>query len=152
MVDELEGWVDEEGEAKPRDEKTDLAKTAVLERIQSENRVFYVQQLQVLHERDFFHWITGRAIRELVDEQRIQAFWGELAPDVNIRLIVRRSYRHWKREGQRVMDLVRRYSVGPLASAIGPYGEIMVDAGLVRWRSSVRQGRERVGWKSMDSH
>lgn len=134
MSDERERdhWVeeDEQGEPRPRDEQTDLAKADVLQLVQSEDRVFYVQQLQVLHERSYFHWITGRAIRELIAEQRIQAFWDELAPGVRIRLVVRRSYRHWKREGQRVVALVRRFSVGDLATAIGPYGEIMVDAGL----------------------
>src|SRR5688572_33313155 len=83
-----------EEESRPRDPQTDLAKADLLERIQAENRVFYVQQLQVLHERNYFHWITGRALRELIDEGRIQAFWEELAPCVPIRLIVRCSYRH----------------------------------------------------------
>ena len=131
MGDEFDDAVDDqEGAPRPRDEQTDLAKAQLLGRIQSEDRVFYVQQLQVLHERSYFHWITGRALRELIDERRINAFWDELAPEVNIRLIVRRSYRHWKREGQRVVELVRRYSVGTLAGALGPYGEIVVDAGL----------------------
>ena len=132
MDDELD-WLSkvEQNEAKrARDPQTDLAKAALLERIQAADRVFYVQQLEVLHEATFFHWITGRALRELIDEGRVQAFWEELFPNVRIRLVTRKSYRHWKREGQRVLDLVRRFSSGDFGRAIGPYGEMLVDGAL----------------------
>jgi hypothetical protein len=105
-------------------------KAALLERIQASDRVYYVQQLEVLHEATFFHWITGRALRELIDEGRVNAVWDELLPKVRIRLIMRKSYRHWKREGQRVLALVRQFSAGDFGRAIGPYGEMLVDAAL----------------------
>ena len=35
--------------------------------------VFYQQQLEVTCERDYFHWVTRRALRELVAETRLVA-------------------------------------------------------------------------------
>jgi hypothetical protein len=35
---------------------------------QHRETVFYVMQLQVIFEKSFFHWITYKAIDELVDE------------------------------------------------------------------------------------
>jgi hypothetical protein len=130
MDDGYEWGPEEDEQAKPRDPQTDLAKAALLERIQASDRVYYVQQLEVLHETTFFHWITGRALRELIEEGRVNAVWEELFPDVPIRLVMRKSYRHWKREGQRVLELVRRFSSGDFGRAIGPYGEMLVDAAL----------------------
>lgn len=134
MDDGYDDWEgprpDEEELERPRDPQTDLAKAALLERIQAEDRVFYVQQLEVLHEKQFFHWITGRALRELITEGRVNAEFQELSPDVHIRLVTRRSYRYWKREGQTVVDLVRQFSEPAFSRAIGSYGETLVDAAL----------------------
>lgn len=129
-MDEYEWGPEDEEPERPRDPQTDLAKTALLDRIQASDRVYYVQQPEGLHETTFFHWITGRALRELINEGRVSAVWQELSPGVPIRLVMRRSYRHWKREGQRVLELVRRFSAGDFGRAIGPYGEMLVDAGL----------------------
>ena len=74
MDDEYGREPDEQESERSRDPQTDLARAALLERIQSSDRVYYVQQLEVLHERTFFHWITGRAVRELIDEERVRPF------------------------------------------------------------------------------
>jgi hypothetical protein len=130
MAGEFDDWPGGDEEVRPRDEQTDRAKTDLRERIQASDRVYYVQQLEVLHERDYFHWITGRALRELIEEGAVSAAWEEIAESVPIRLIMRRSHRYWRREAQRVLDLVRRYSTSDFGRAIGPYGELLVDAAL----------------------
>jgi hypothetical protein len=33
--------------------------------------VFYSRQLEVIFEREYFHWVTNRALRRLVEEGRI---------------------------------------------------------------------------------
>src|SRR3990172_9323569 len=33
--------------------------------------VFYQQQLEVIFEKDYFHWVTRRALRELVAQTRL---------------------------------------------------------------------------------
>ena len=33
--------------------------------------VFYSRQLEVMFENEYFHWVTNRALRRLVDERRI---------------------------------------------------------------------------------
>lgn len=32
--------------------------------------VFYSRQLEVIFEREYFHWVTNRALRRLVEEGR----------------------------------------------------------------------------------
>ena len=35
--------------------------------------VFYSRQLEVLYEREYFHWLTNRAIRRLISEGRVRS-------------------------------------------------------------------------------
>ena len=58
--------VEEEDEERPPDHAVEEAK-AQLRRFFRENpeRVFYGRQLEVIHERTFFHWITTAALTEL---------------------------------------------------------------------------------------
>lgn len=73
-MDESEGYYDYDTdyEELPRDPKTDEAKQRLIEFFrQRPTDVFYLQQLKVRFEREFFHWITGRALGELVAEGRI---------------------------------------------------------------------------------
>jgi len=52
-----------------RDPQTEKAKAALLEFFHRDPpRVYYQRQLQVIFERDFFHWVTVRALRELFGE------------------------------------------------------------------------------------
>jgi len=63
-----------EWEEYPRDAAIDAAKIAVKSFFQdSEHRksVFYLMQLQVLFEKEFFHWITYKAVDELVEEGQL---------------------------------------------------------------------------------
>ena len=42
--------------------------------------MFYSRQLEVLYEREYFHWVTNRALRRLVEEGRIHTRPGNSAP------------------------------------------------------------------------
>jgi len=56
-------------EERRRDPKTDEAKEAIEKVVKSAGpAVFYSRQLEVRLEREFFHWVTNRAVRELIDE------------------------------------------------------------------------------------
>ncbi len=47
------------------DEVTTAAMGMILEHVSGE-QVFYERQLQVLMEKEFFHWVTSRALRFLI--------------------------------------------------------------------------------------
>jgi hypothetical protein len=52
--------------AKRLDERDEGAIAALERRFNDDrSRVFYSRQLEVMHEREFFHWVTTRALRTL---------------------------------------------------------------------------------------
>ena len=60
-------------EKRPRDHVVDAAKQVLLDRHfpRDGTQVYYGRQLEVWLERTFFHWITKKALNELVAEHRI---------------------------------------------------------------------------------
>lgn len=53
------------------DSRQERARRALIEFFESNReRVFYSRQLEVLFERSWFHWITNRAIHQLIEEGR----------------------------------------------------------------------------------
>lgn len=70
--------------------------------------VFYSRQLEVLFEREYFHWVTNRALRRLVEEGRILSESRRLDLGSDIKLLWHRKYRFYKRAAAEVFDLVNR--------------------------------------------
>src|SRR5574341_2536489 len=97
--DDYYDFADEaEARERPRDPKTDEAKGKVLDLFKKQSdRVFYQRQVEVLLERDIFHWITIRALNELIEERAIRT---ELVPlgegGEKIRFLWSPRLRYWK--------------------------------------------------------
>ena len=67
----------EEEEEQPRDPVVDQAKDAMRAFFDQERtNVFYKQQLEVIFERDFFHWVTSRASELAADGHIVTAIFG----------------------------------------------------------------------------
>ncbi len=114
-----------------RDEKIDEAKATILRFLQENSgNVFYERQLTIIFENQFFHWITVKALLELVNEGTAQSELLQLAPKVPIRFFRMKANRYWKRQASQVMKLVKQFSAPEFARAIGLQGEILVDAAL----------------------
>lgn len=119
---------DEEG---PRDPVVDQAKDALREFFNRERgNVFYKQQLEVIFEREFFHWVTSRALSELAAEDAIAEETEELAGIGVIKLYHATPHRYWRRQGQDLIGLVARFSAPAFTSGLGAQGELMFDAAL----------------------
>ena len=72
--------------------------------------VFYSRQLEVLFEQEYFHWVTNRALRRLVEEGRILVEARTLDLGSEIKLLWNRRYRFYKRTANEVFSLVNQYS------------------------------------------
>src|SRR5258708_25412484 len=72
--------------------------------------VFYSRQLEVLFEREYFHWVTNRALRRLVQEGRIHTEARQLSTGSEIKLLWHRTYRFYKRAADEVFKLVDWYT------------------------------------------
>ena len=112
-------------EARPprrRDRKIDEAKTVLLGElfVSEPERVFYERQIEVLYERRFYHWITGRALGELVAEGKVGSALVPLVGATKLRFYWSRKLRYWKRQADEITALVARYSKQEFTRALGP--------------------------------
>ncbi len=116
---------------RPRDLAVDDAKGAVLAKMREDSeRVFYRQQLEVILESEFFHWITGKALNELEAEGRLRAELVATTDATKIKVYRLPGNRYWRRGALALAAVVRRFAEGPLVTALGHHGELMVDHAL----------------------
>ena len=132
----VEDWNDDLGpeSVRPRDIKIDEAKEAVIQKLFEANpdEVFYSRQVAVLLEAEYFHWITTKALSELVDEGRLRCDRFPLNEPGNLVLNIYRlpKNRYWKRRANQVYKLVRGYSDPRFTRALGRHGELMFGAAM----------------------
>jgi hypothetical protein len=121
----------EETGAQPRDSYVDLAKSDLGKLFEQESEsVFYQRQLQVMFEKKYFHWITVRALSELLQEGSLAAEVLPLPGTGSITFYRSITYRYWKRDADEIVKLVSRFSESPFTYALGAHGETMFDAAL----------------------
>jgi hypothetical protein len=101
--------------------------------------VFFGNQLAVQNEKEFFHWVTHRALAELIGEGLLLTETRSLASGSELKLIWHRRHRYYKRDAARVAKLVEEYGSPNMCAAIGLHGEQMVLGGFAR-REFVMRG------------
>jgi hypothetical protein len=121
-----------EDEEPPRDEKVDEAREELRTLFREHSdRVFYHRLICVLFERRFFHWITGKALKELAAEGFIGAATVALKDmERPLHFFFPRKLRYWKRQAGEVAKLVERFSTNEFGRALGHHGELLIDAAL----------------------
>jgi len=123
----------EEITSQTRDSFVDLAKSDLKTLFAEESEsVFYQRQLQVIFETKYFHWITVRALSELVREGSIVVEVVPLPGTGSLSFYRSASYRYWKRDADEIVKLVSRFSESSFTYALGAHGETMFDAALPR--------------------
>lgn len=100
--------------------------------IDNPETVFYSRQLEVLFEKEFFHWVTNRALRALVDEGHVKSEGRQLDIGSEMKLVWYRTFRFYKRAGNAVFDLVNRYTNSATDGTLGMQGEHLVLAAFAR--------------------
>src|SRR5438552_15960626 len=112
-MDEYSEYTELEEEPRPRDKIIDEAKGLFLEELFGKHatRVFYERQIEVLYEGRFYHWISTKALAELVAEGKIITVLLRLDHNVPIRFYWSQQNaklaRYWKRQANRTVKLVR---------------------------------------------
>ncbi|MGA9305702.1 MAG: hypothetical protein WBW31_09915 [Candidatus Sulfotelmatobacter sp.] len=145
---------DEDG-GQARDPVVDQAKDKIRVFFGEERAsVFYKQQLEVIFEADYFHWVTSRALSELAAEGHIAVEREVLPGTGNITFYHAISHRYWRRQAQEVIALVERFSAPAFTAGLGAQGELMVDAALpsVGFLPTARKVRSYGGkdWKATE--
>jgi len=144
-VSEYDDFDFEDYGKRPPDPKEISAK-AILEDFfdRSRERVFFSRQVEVQHEDQFFHWITNRAIRDLIDDGTIRGETRALKNVGTIHLLWHRNYRFYKRSAKRLVELVEAYADPNIGGALGLHGETMVLAGFARSEFVMRGHNTRI--------
>src|SRR2546425_2847775 len=89
---------EEEEEERPRDVAIDAASARVREFFaQSPRRLFYSTQIETSLEREYFHWITGKALLELSSAGEIQRIPENVQGNV-LNFYAHPSHRYFRRE------------------------------------------------------
>jgi len=94
--------------------------------------VFYSRQIEVQNEGEFFHWVTNRAIRELVERGDLLSETWELRTGSEIKLIWHHSNRYYKRKGKRVVELVEEFASPDVTRALGSNAEMLIQHGFAK--------------------
>ncbi len=125
---------DFEPPAYERDKKIDEAKSFVLEFFKTNNKqVFYIKQLEVIFEKKFFHWITSRALGELVGEGYLGMVEMPLSVEgTRVKFLFDRKNRYYKREIKKSIGVIREYSDHAIARACGEQADVLFFNALVR--------------------
>ena len=151
MIDDYDEYFYEEEEPvpKPRDAKIDEAKEVLLSKYfhAKGKRVYYGRQLEIWLEDPFFHWITKKALNELVKEGRI-GFSAEKSGRHKAHFYYPRRHRYPRRQIKEILSLIAEFSDPTFTRALGHHGELLVDSGFanIGFRIFQRKVRE-VGGK-----
>jgi hypothetical protein len=122
---------DEEEDEGPSDPVVDIAKDVIRAFFDEERtNVFYKQQLEVIFEGDFFHWVTSRALSELAAEGHIAVEREVLPGTGTISFYHATAHCYWRRQAQEVIALVAQFSAPAFTAGLGAQGELLFDAAL----------------------
>jgi len=123
---------EEEASKRPPDPAVLLAIPRLRAFFDSEpQRLFYSTQIETSLERDFFHWITGRALLELGNAGDVQRVAAHVQGQI-VNFYAHRRHRYIQRELRAMRELIERMFHPEFTHAIGRHGELMFDAALGR--------------------
>jgi len=127
---------------RPRDRKIDEAKAVLMEEYFSKGtNVYYARQLEIWQEKQFFHWITARALREFAEERQI-SFSVNMSGTHKTHFYYPFRHRYPRRQITQTLKLITEFSDPTFTRVLGRHGEMLVESGLARtgFRISATQG------------
>src|SRR5438445_2269385 len=135
----------EEPELEREPDKYEISARQSLESFFEDNDsdVFFGNQLAVQNEDAFFHWITYRAVADLVAAGTLRTETRKLAIGSDIKLVWHRRHRYHQRDATRIVNLVDEYGSPNMCAAIGLHGEQMVLAGFAKKEFVMRSHNTR---------
>lgn len=97
---------------------------------ENKERVFYSRQLEIIFEDKYYHWITNRALKVLIDSGDIISQPYNLVNAGHVNLVWQKSFRYYKRTAREICDLIDLYSLPSLSADIGLRGEMLILEGF----------------------
>lgn len=145
MTDDWDEYPYEEDEpVRPRDPKVGEAKKVLLSRYFHEDGsdVYYARQLEIWLERNFYHWITKKALNELAQERKIKFERVEAGRHM-AHFFWPRKHRYPRRQIREILGLIGEFSDPTFTRALGKHGELLTDAAFARVGFRIIQSKVR---------
>lgn len=92
------------------------------EYVNNSSKVFYLRELQVHYEADYFHWVTQHAVNQLIEDGVIN-LRNEKVNGNKINFIFSRNQRYIERKIKRKVSLIERFSDPIVTRAYGRRAE-----------------------------
>ncbi len=115
---------------------------------QNTENVFYSRQLDVIFENRFFHWVTHRAVKDLLAEGFIKSERSLLSHGSEIVLYWNAKYRYPKRKIGEIKGIVDQFSAHDVSRSNGDNAEALVLDGFAR-NQFLMLGRETNAYKGV---
>ncbi len=132
-MSEHDDFAFELGEHRGPDSYESSARDVLREFFESnDSQVFFGNQLAIRNEDLFFHWITYRALSDLVEEGLLKSERRGLAIGSELKLFWHRRHRYYRRDASRLVQLVNEYGSPNMCAAVGLHGEQMILGGFAR--------------------
>jgi hypothetical protein len=104
--------------------------------------VFYIKQLEVMFEKKFFHWITGRALGELIGEGFLKMVEMPLSVEgTRVKFLFDPQNRYYKRPIKKSIDVIREYSEHVIARGCGEQADLLFFNALIS-RGFISHGQD----------
>jgi len=84
-----------------------------------------MQQLEVFFEKQFFHWITAKAVNELLADGLLRFEEVPLLGATRVKFVFNKKHRYNKREIKKNIEVVREYADPIIARACGRQAEVL---------------------------
>lgn len=121
----------------PIDPKTQQVKKLILNLLEDNStKVYYQRQLEVKYEKQYFHWVTCRAIREIEEEGKaiVKPYSLKIGTEFNkIKIITSKKNRYYKRQANEIIKLVKRYSLPEITGEFGFIAEELFKVAYARY-------------------
>src|SRR3989304_2473833 len=101
----------EEEPPRPRDTKIDEAKEKLRQFFnKNKDGIFYGRQLEVVFEKEFFHWIIAKSRKELIREGFLRSEEIPLGKNTKVDFLFKRGFRYYRRQVNKNIKIIREYS------------------------------------------
>ena len=126
----LEGLEEREyiSDAKVNEAKEDLASFFK----ENSKDVFFMQQIEVFFEKKYFHWVSFRAINELILDGVLGYLLVPLLGNTKAKFVFEKGHRYHKRQVEEKLKVIRTYSEPKVGQACGRQAEVLFLNNLVR--------------------
>jgi len=122
---EEEEWL----KSRPRDVRIDEARAELVKFFnENDKKVYYLKQLEVFFEKKpfkFFHWITAKAVNELIEEGDLREEEVPLGKNTRVKFVFNKKFRDHKMPIRKSTEVIREYSNPIIAMACGRQAEVL---------------------------